>query len=152
MMEMIENQNSRRIRNRLSQSNSDYRYWRAIDRTEAKRRNAREARQRFFRADRQLTRRNLRLAARGNPWLEELEAIEAEREKRWLEELRYFESVKRDRLADRDEEDIIFDDENWQDDRQPLGRLHEDADYLAEEEDARGLKYSYVDTDDNLMH
>jgi len=106
---------------------------------------ARLVQQECQRAERRLVREDLRLAARGNPWRDELEAIEAEFAEGMMEDYRYFQSAER----------------NWFEYEEQLEREREVPEHMLWEgdawdddwsdEEARGLNYSRVDTDDNLM-
>jgi len=57
---------------------------------------AREIRRAYYRADRQLTRHELKLLARGNPWHDEIQALEALEVEELMDDFRYFENAERD--------------------------------------------------------
>ena len=148
---MISPQNENKISKRKSEARFLYRANR--DASEKWQRTSKQSHRHYRRSERQLTRQDLKLAARGNPWHDELDAIEAELAEAMMDDYHYYLGAERDWYEHGDKRDAslsdeVLDDDDWFDDRpsKPEPRVPFYAD-----EEAWGLKYSHVDEDDSLM-
>lgn len=157
---MIRPQNAHKIQERFRVANSMYLHWRVSYRRDySHRKDAREERKRYFRSDRQLTKQDLKLLARGNPWLEERDIIEDDditREFKLCAAEREQEAeLRREIERDWQEADMRLEMEEWDqfdddfDENHPYGSEPCLPGYA--DEDAFGLRYSHVDEDDSLM-
>lgn len=134
---MQSNHTVRKLKIRKSEMKD--RYWNA-ERTIAGNQEVRAMRRRFFRADRQLTKQDLRLLARGNPWRDELEAIEAELVEAMMDDYHYYQNAERNWFEYEDEKDRCLWDEPF--DYSELRARDKEAD-----DPDRGC----FDEDDNLI-
>jgi len=134
---MQSNHTVRKLKMRKSEMKD--RYWNA-ERTIAGNQEVRRMRRRFFRADRQLTKRDLKLLARGNVYRDELEAIEAELAEAMMDDYNYYLGAEREWFEYEDDQDQRLWDEPF-----------DYSELRARDQEADDPDHGCLDEDDNLI-
>jgi len=136
---------SRQNENKISKRKSDARFLYLANRSASEKwqRTSKKSHRHYRRSERQLTRQDLKVLARGNPHLDEVEALEADQVQAMMDSYHYYLDAEQDWYEYEDDEER----RHWEDYMESFA-----MDEPLDDDRDRAHGYDHVDEDDSLMH